>query len=127
MDTQELYRRGIAVRKEIFGAEAVEKRMSALGEFGAPLQDLINGYGYGDVWSRPGLDRKTRSLITLAALTAMVRPNQVRVHVRGALANGATPEEIREVLLHTTVYAGVPAGVEAFNAAAEVLKELGAK
>jgi 4-carboxymuconolactone decarboxylase len=78
-------------------------------------------YCFGDAWCRPGLDRKTRSLITLAALTALTKPNQIKNHVRGALANGASVEEIREVLLHTAIYAGIPAGVEAFNAASEVL------
>ena len=125
MDTQELYRRGIAVRKEIFGAEAVEKRMSALGEFGAPLQDLINGYGYGDVWSRPGLDRKTRSLIVIGMNAAINRPAEFKVHVNGALNNGCSPEEIREVCLLVALYAGIPAANDAHRIALETLKERG--
>ena len=123
----ESFRTGMQIRRDMFGSAGAEDRYAATTDFNRPFEEVVTRYCFGDTWSRPGLDRKTRSLITLAALTAMVRPNQVRVHVRGALANGATPEEIREVLLHTTVYAGVPAGVEAFNAAAEVLQELGAK
>src|SRR5256885_15781759 len=103
MDTQELYRRGVAVRKEIFGSEAVERRMGALGEFGAPLQHLINTYGYGDVWSRPGLDRKTRSLIVIGMNAAINPPDELKVHVNGALNNGCSPEEIREVCLLVAV------------------------
>ena len=125
MDTQELYRRGIAVRKEIFGAEAVEKRMSALGEFGAPLQQLINTYGYGDVWSRPGLDRKTRSLIVIGMNAAINRPAELKVHVNGALNNGCSPEEIREVCLLVALYAGIPAANDAHRIALETLQERG--
>jgi 4-carboxymuconolactone decarboxylase len=123
----ESFSTGMQIRREMFGPAGSDDRYAQTTDFNRPFEEVVTRYCFGDTWSRPGLDRKTRSLITLAALTAMVRPNQVRVHVRGALANGATPEEIREVLLHTVVYAGVPAGVEAFTAAAEVLKELGAK
>jgi 4-carboxymuconolactone decarboxylase len=125
MDTQELYRRGIAVRKEIFGAEAVEKRMGALGEFGAPLQNLINTYGYGDIWSRPGLDRKTRSLIVIGMNAAINRAVEFKVHVNGALNNGCTPEEIREVCLMVALYAGIPAANDAHRIALETFKERG--
>ena len=121
------FRAGMQIRREMFGPAGADDRYAQTTDFNRPFEEVVTRYCFGDTWSRPGLDRKTRSLVTLAALTAMVRPNQLRVHVRGALANGATPEEIREVLLHTVVYAGVPAGVEAFTAAAEVLKELGAK
>jgi 4-carboxymuconolactone decarboxylase len=118
---------GMQIRRDMFGPAGAEQRFAAATDFNRPFEEVVTRYCFGDTWSRPGLDRKTRSLITLAALTAMVRPNQLRNHVRGALANGATREEIREVLLHTVVYAGVPAGVEAFTAAGEVLKELDAK
>ncbi len=123
----ESFRTGMQIRRDMFGPAGAEQRFAAATDFNRPFEEVVTRYCFGDTWSRPGLDRKTRSLITLAALTAMVRPNQLRVHVRGALANGATREEIREVLLHTVVYAGVPAGVEAFTAAGEVLKELDAK
>ena len=125
MDTQELYRRGVSVRKEIFGAEAVEKRMSALGEFGAPLQHLINTYGYGDVWSRTGLDRKTRSLIVIGMNAAINRAAEFKVHVNGALNNGCTPDEIREVCLMVALYAGIPAANDAHRIALETLRERG--
>jgi 4-carboxymuconolactone decarboxylase len=119
--TDKAYDAGMAVRRDMFGAAGAEQRMAQATDFNRPFEELVTRYCFGDVWSRPGLDRKTRSLITLAALTALTKPNQLKVHVQGALANGATMEEIREVLLHTSVYAGIPCGVEAFNAAADVL------
>lgn len=125
MDTQELYRRGVAVRKQMFGSEAVEKRMGALGEFGAPLQHLINTYGYGDVWSRPGLDRKIRSLVVIGINAAINRPAEFKVHVNGAINNGCTPAEIREVCLLVALYAGIPAANDAHRLALEVFKERG--
>ena len=127
MDTQELYSRGVAVRKQIFGSEAVDKRMGALGEFGAPLQNLINAYAYGDIWSRPGLDRKIRSLIVIGMNAAINRAAEFKVHVNGALNNGCTPEEIREVCLLVALYAGIPAANDAHRIALEVLKERGIK
>jgi 4-carboxymuconolactone decarboxylase len=115
------YKTGMQIRRDMFGPAGADDRVAAATDFNRPFEDVVTRYCFGDTWSRPGLDRKTRSMITLAALTALVRPNQLKVHVRGALANGVTPEEIREILLHTAVYAGIPAGVEAFTAAAEVL------
>ena len=125
MDTQELRSRGIGVRKQIFGAEAVDKRMGALGDFGQPLQDLINTYGYGDIWSRPGLERKMRSLVVIGMNAAINRPAEFKVHVNGALNNGCTPEEIREVCLLVALYAGIPAANEAHRIALETLRERG--
>ena len=125
MDTKELYNRGVAARKQIFGAEAVEKRMNALGDFGAPLQELINTYGYGDVWSRPGLDRKIRSLVVIGMNAAINRPAEFKVHVNGALNNGCTPDEIREVCLLVALYAGIPAANDAHRLALEVFRERG--
>ena len=125
MDMQELHQRGVAVRKEIFGAETVDKRMGALGEFGQPLQDLINTYGYGDIWSRPGLERRIRSLVVIGMNAAINRPAEFKVHVNGALNNGCTPDEIREVCLMVGLYAGIPAANEAHKIALEVLKERG--
>jgi len=123
MDTQELYSRGLAVRKQIFGPEAVEKRMGALGEFGAPLQHMINAYAYGDVWSRPGLERKMRSLIVLGMNAAINRAAEFKVHVKGALNNGCTPDEIREVCLMVALYAGIPAANDAHRIALETFRE----
>jgi 4-carboxymuconolactone decarboxylase len=125
MDTQELYKRGLAVRKEIFGTEAVDKRMNALGDFGAPLQNMINAYAYGDVWSRPGLDRKVRSLVVVGMNAAINRPAEFKVHVNGALNNGCTPDEIREVCLLVALYAGVPASNDAHRIALETMAERG--
>jgi len=115
------YTAGMQIRREMFGPAGAEERVAAATPFNRPFEDLVTRYCFGDTWARPGLDRRTRSMITLAALTALVRPNQLKNHVRGALANGVTPAEIREILLHTSVYAGIPAGVEAFNAAMEAL------
>ncbi len=112
---------GMKVRREMFGAAGAEERYAQATDFNRPLEEVVTRYCFGETWTRPGLDRKTRSLITLAALTALSKPNQIKVHVAGALANGCSVLEIRETLLHTMVYAGVPCGVEAFNAAAEVL------
>ena len=125
MDTRELYRRGIAVRKQMFGAEIVEKRMGALGKFGEPLQEMINAYAYGDVWSRSGMDNKVRSLVVLGINAAINRAAEFRVHVNGALNNGATPEEIREMCLLVALYAGIPASNDAHRIALEVFKERG--
>ncbi len=122
-DPGDSFKTGMQIRHDMFGPGGAEDRYAQTTDFNRPFEDVVTRYCFGETWSRPGLDRKTRSLITLAALTAMVRPNQLKVHVRGALANGCTPQEIREVLLHTVVYAGVPAGVEAFTAAAEVLAQ----
>lgn len=125
MDTQELYRRGLAVRKQMFGADAVDKRMGALGEFGAPLQQMINAYAYGEVWSRPGLERKIRSLVVLGMNAAINRAAEFKVHVNGALNNGCTVEEIREVCLLVALYAGIPAANDAHRLALEVFGERG--
>ena len=123
MDTQELYSRGLAVRKQIFGAEAVEKRVGALGDFGAPLQNMINAYAYGDIWSRPGLERKIRSLVVLGMNAAINRTAEFKVHVNGALNNGCTPDEIREVCLMVALYAGIPAANDAHRIALETFRE----
>jgi 4-carboxymuconolactone decarboxylase len=121
MDIKELYERGLALRKKIFGEPAVNARMGAHGDFGKPLQDLINTYAYGDVWSRGGLDNRTRSLAVLAMTAALNRPAEFSVHVKGALANGCTAEEIREVLLLIGIYCGIPAANDAHRLALEAL------
>ena len=121
MTKQETIERGLQLRKEIYGNDAVEGRMRNAGEYGAPLQDLINGYAYGDIWQRPELARKQRSLVTIAINAAINRQFELRVHVQGALKNGCTPEEIREVLLHVALYCGIPASMDAFKTTQEVL------
>ena len=122
MDTEELRRRGLKLRTEMFGEEAVRGRTEALGEFGAPLQDIINGYVYGDIWSREGLAARERSIAMIAMTAALNRPVELKVHLNGALANGVKAEEIREVLLLVALYCGIPAGNDAHRAAVEVLQ-----
>ena len=112
---------GLQVRREVMGDAFVDRALDNASDFSQPLQDFINQHAWGAVWNRPGLDRKIRSLITLAALTALKCPQELKGHVRGALNNGCTVEEIRETLLHCAVYAGVPAAGEAFRAAQEVI------
>jgi 4-carboxymuconolactone decarboxylase len=115
----------LRLREKMFGRAAVAQRMGALGSFGEPLQQIINGYAYGDVWSRRGLDARTRSLAMVGMMAASNRPNELRVHLRGALANGSTPSEIREVLLLVALYCGIPASIEGHQAALEVFRAAG--
>jgi 4-carboxymuconolactone decarboxylase len=125
MDTQELYERGLALRKRMFGEPAVERRMTAFGEFGGPLQHIINAYAYGDVWSREALPAATKSLAMVAMTAALGRANELRVHLNGALENGCTAEQIQELLLLVALYCGIPAANEAHQVAFEVLRERG--
>jgi 4-carboxymuconolactone decarboxylase len=118
---KEQHDRGLALRRQIFGDEVVKRRMAAFGEVGAPLQEMINGYIYGDVWSRGGLPMKSMSLVMIGITAAANRPKELRVQMRGALNNGVTMEEIQQVLLLVTMYCGFTAGNEAFEAAHEVL------
>ncbi len=115
---------GEQVRRAVMGDAFVDRALHNATEFRRPLQEFVNEHAWGGVWTREGLDRRTRSLITLAALTALKCPQELKGHVRGALNNGCTVEEIREALLHCAVYAGVPAAIDAFRAAQEVLAEL---
>ena len=112
---------GLTMRKRVMGDAFVEKAFSGLTEFTAPLQDYITRNAWGDTWQREGLDLKTRSLVTIAMLTALGKSQELRGHVRGALHNGATVQEIQEVLLHASIYCGIPAAVEGFRAAAEII------
>ena len=114
---------GERVRREVLGDEHVDRAQARTTPFTAPFQDFLTRYAWGEVWSRPGLDRRMRSAITLAALTATRSEGELELHVRAALRNGLTPEEIAEVLLHTAVYAGVPAANAAFAVAQRVLEE----
>ncbi|EPJ97186.1 carboxymuconolactone decarboxylase family protein [Pseudomonas sp. CFII68] len=112
---------GLDMRRQVMGDAFVDRALGNATEFTQPLQDFVNEHAWGSVWSRDGLPLKTRSLITLAALTALKCPHELKGHVRGALNNGCTVEEIREALLHCAVYAGVPAAIDAFRAAQEVI------
>jgi 4-carboxymuconolactone decarboxylase len=120
------YARGLAVRRDVLGDDHVDRALDGTTEFTAPVQELVTAMCWGDVWTRPGLDRRTRSLINLAMLTALHRMHEFRVHVRGAITNGCTIDEIRETLLQATVYCGAPAGLESFREAQAVLDELAA-
>jgi 4-carboxymuconolactone decarboxylase len=122
----ELFQRGLTVRREVLGAEYVDNSLKSANDFMMAFQNITTEWCWGYAWTRPTLDRKTRSLVNLAMLTALNRSPEVKLHVRGALNNGVTVDEIQEVLLHATVYCGIPAGLDAFKAANEVLKEMGA-
>lgn len=114
---------GLRVRREVMGDAFVDRALGNATAFTQPLQDFVNEHAWGGVWTREGLDRKTRSLITLATLTALKCPQELKGHVRGALNNGCSVEDIRETLLHCAVYAGVPASIDAFRAAQDVIDE----
>jgi 4-carboxymuconolactone decarboxylase len=118
-DTGDLYERGLKRRKAMFGDADVEKRMAASGEFGAPLQNVINAYVYGDVWERTGLSNAERSLVMLAITAASHRTAEFRVHAKGALANGCTRAQVQDLLLLIAMYCGVPAAIETNQIAAE--------
>jgi 4-carboxymuconolactone decarboxylase len=122
----DLYETGMRTRRQVLGDDHVDRATAAAEGFGEPFQELITQFAWGAIWSRPGIDRRMRSAITLAALITMRAENEIGMHVRAALRNGLTAEEITEVLMHTTVYAGVPAGNSAFAIARRVLEEEGA-
>jgi 4-carboxymuconolactone decarboxylase len=123
---QEIYERGLKNRREVLGAEYVDNAIATADDFSRPLQELVTEYCWGAVWDRPGLDRKTRSIINLAMLSALNRPHELKLHIKGALNNGLSKAEIGEVLLQTAVYCGVPAAVDSFRSAREVFAQLDA-
>jgi 4-carboxymuconolactone decarboxylase len=125
MDDKEQHERGLKLRVEMFGREAVDKRMAAFGEFGKPLQHIINAYAYGDVWQRSALSSGMKSLVMVGMMAGAGHPNELRVHLNGALKNGCTPEQIQEVLLLLALYCGIPAANQAHAIATEVLREHG--
>ena len=116
---------GLAVRKEVLGAEHVERSLANAKPFSKPIQSLVTEYCWGEVWTREGLDRRTRSLLNLGMLTALGRNHELGVHVKGAISNGVTVAEIQETLLQTAIYCGVPAALESFRVAEAVLEDLG--
>jgi 4-carboxymuconolactone decarboxylase len=118
------YEEGLAMRKEVLGTSHVERSLGQVTEFSRPIQELVTEYCWGAVWTREGLDRRSRSMINLAMLTALNRSHELGVHVRGAINNGVTEKEIQEVLMQTAIYVGVPAALESFRVAEKVLKEL---
>ena len=123
LDSSELYARGLRRRKKLFGEADVAERMAASGEFGAPLQNIINAYVYGDVWERPGLSDDIRSLVMLGITAASNKPAEFRVHAKGALANGCTAAQVQDVLLLVAMYCGVPAAIEPTRIAADIFGE----
>ena len=123
MPDEQMHQTGMNIRKEIFGADVVERRMTSAGEFGAPLQRLINQYAYGEIWGREAIPRKMRSLLAVVMMCAANRPHELRIHLRGAVTNGCTRDEIREALLQVAIYCGIPASLDAHNIAVEVFAE----
>lgn len=121
----ESYERGIAMRRAVLGDEHVDRSLAQVSDFSRPVQELVTEYCWGVIWNREGLERKTRSLLNLAMLTALNRSHELGVHVRGAINNGVSIAEIQETLLQAAVYAGAPAALESFRVAERVLKEMG--
>lgn len=122
---KELFELGLKTRREVLGNDYVDAAISLVDDFNRPMQELVTQYCWGDVWNRPGLDRRTRSFLNLAMLTALNRPHEIKAHVRGAINNGLSKDEIREVFLQTAIYCGVPAAIDSFRVAREVFKEMG--
>jgi len=120
---KQLFDTGLEIRRAVLGAEYVDNAINAADDFNRPLQELVTEYAWGAVWGRPGLPRKTRSMINLAMITALNRPHELELHIHGALTNGVTEEEMREVFLQTAIYCGVPAAIDSFRIARKVLAE----
>jgi alkylhydroperoxidase/carboxymuconolactone decarboxylase family protein YurZ len=114
---------GKAIRAEVIGAQRSEAALAGATDFDRPFQELALKYCWGEVWGRPGLDRRTRSIVNLAMLAAMAKPNELKIHVRGALTNGVTRQEVQEIFLQACIYCGVPTAGEAFKVAREVFEE----
>jgi 4-carboxymuconolactone decarboxylase len=122
---KELYERGLKVRKEVLGDKYVDNAINSADEFTRPLQEYLTVHGWAASWARPGLEKKTRSMLNLAMLTALNRGHELKIHIRGALNNGVTKDEMREIFLHAAVYCGAPAAMDSFTVAKEVFKEAG--
>ena len=122
---KERHESGLKTRREVLGAEYVDKSMAAVDDFNQPFAELLNTYCWNDVWNRPGLPRQTRSMLNLAMLSALGKEHELKLHINGALNNGLTKEQIREVFLQVAIYCGVPAAVVSFRCAKEVFKERG--
>jgi 4-carboxymuconolactone decarboxylase len=121
---KELFDKGLEIRRSVLGAEYVDSSIKNADDFNMPMQELVTQYCWGEVWGREGLDRKTRSIINLAMITALNRPHELKLHVRGAINNGLTKDEIKEVFLQTAIYCGVPAAIDSFRTAKEVFAEM---
>jgi 4-carboxymuconolactone decarboxylase len=121
---KELFDKGLKVRREVLGSEYVDNAIKNADDFSRSLQEFVTEYCWGELWNRPGLDRKSRSMLNLAMLAALNRPHEIKLHIRGAINNGMTKDEIKEVFLQVGVYCGVPAAVDAFRSAREVFAEM---
>ena len=122
---KEMFEKGLKIRREVLGADFVDKAIASADDFNRPLQEIVTQYCWGEIWGRPGLDRKTRSIINLAMLSALNRPHEVKAHVKGAINNGLTKNDIQEIFLQVAIYCGVPAAVDSFRLAREVFQEMG--
>ena len=122
---QATYEKGLAIRREVLGREYVDSSIANADDFSLPIQQLSTQYCWGEVWGRPGLDRKTRSFLNLAMIAALNRPHELRLHIKAAIGNGLTKDEIKEVFLQVAIYCGIPAGIDSVRAAKEVFKDMG--
>ncbi|RQS26823.1 4-carboxymuconolactone decarboxylase [Burkholderia sp. Bp8989] len=123
-EVSEKFERGLKTRKEVLGSEYVEKSVQGADDFNWPMQELVTEYCWDEIWNRPGLDRRSRSLLNLAMISALNRPHELKLHVRGAIHNGVTKQEISEVFLQVAIYCGVPAAVDSFRIAKETFNEM---
>ena len=122
---KEMYEKGLEIRRSVLGKDFVDAAIANATDFNRPLQEYVTQYCWGEIWGRPGLDKKTRSIINLAMISALNRQHEVKMHVKGAITNGVTKDEIREVLMQVACYCGIPAGVDSFRTAMEAFKEMG--
>ncbi len=122
---KDAFEKGLKTRREVLGSEYVDNSLQNAGEFNMPMQELVTEYAWNAIWNRPGLDRRSRSMINLAMLTALNRPHELKLHLRGAINNGLTKDEIREIFMQTAVYCGVPAAIDSFRCAKELFAEMG--
>ena len=125
MKNQEAFDQGLKTRREVLGADYVDGAIRNADDFNMPMQELVTEYCWNSIWNRPGLDRRSRSMLNLAMITALNRPHELKLHVRGAINNGLTKNDIQEVFLQAAIYCGVPAAIDSFRVAKEVFKELG--
>ena len=121
---RDAFEKGLKTRREVLGAEYVDQAIRNADEFNLPLQELVTEYCWNEIWNRPGLDRKTRSIVNLAMLTALNRPHELKLHVKGAINNGLSKDEIAEIFLQSAIYCGVPAAIDSFRTAKDVFKEM---
>ena len=122
---RDAFEKGLKTRREVLGAEYVDQAIRNADEFNLPLQELVTEYCWNEIWNRPGLDRKTRSIVNLAMLTALNRPHELKLHVKGAMNNGLSKDEFAEIFLQSAIYCGVPAAIDSFRTAKDVFKEMG--